>query len=66
MCMAACLLVFSLGSLLVKRDSGSFDPTTGWLSQIKDPQLNWFNYSYDASGRERAVDYGVGIDSSYL
>src|SRR5262249_55008181 len=29
MCIAACLLVFSLGSLLVKRDSGSLDPTTG-------------------------------------
>src|SRR5262249_17212722 len=29
MCMAACLFVFSLGSLLVKRDSGSFEPTTG-------------------------------------
>ena len=28
-CMADCLLVFSLGSLLVKRDSGSFEPTTG-------------------------------------
>src|SRR5262245_46037441 len=29
MCIAACLLVFSLASLLVKRDSGSFEPTTG-------------------------------------
>src|SRR6185436_17835093 len=29
MCIAACLLVLSLGSLLVNRDSGSFDPTTG-------------------------------------
>src|SRR5262249_42168866 len=37
-CMAACLLVFSLGSLLVKRDSGSRDPTTGsWAANRPTP-----------------------------
>src|SRR5262249_36245153 len=37
-CMAACLLVCSLGSLLVKRDSGSRDPTTGsWAASRPTP-----------------------------
>src|SRR5262249_1619363 len=37
-CMAACLLVCSLGSLLVKRDSGSRDPTTGsWAASRLTP-----------------------------